>query len=43
MGFVAVAYLVIAALFVIYTLTLIARQRLIVELTDAAGAPRPLR
>jgi hypothetical protein len=37
MGFVAAAYLTIAALFVGYVLTLTARQRLIADMTEAAG------
>lgn len=37
MGYVAAAYVVVAALFAGYALTLTARQRLIAELTDAVG------
>ena len=45
MGYVAAAYLVVAALFVGYALTLIGRQRVIAELADAVqpdhGRERP--
>ncbi len=37
MGYVAAAYLVVVVLFVGYGLTLIARQRTITDLADAAG------
>lgn len=40
MGYVAAAYIVIAALFAGYGLTLVARQRLIADLSDAAGTPQ---
>ncbi|MDR7537668.1 MAG: hypothetical protein QN183_15090 [Armatimonadota bacterium] len=40
MGFVAAAYLIVAALFVAYVLTLIGRQRLIAEMADASTSPR---
>ena len=51
MSYVAVAYLVVAALFVGYTLSLISRQRMIADLADAvvsgaaraAGPPREAR
>lgn len=36
MGYVAAAYIVIAALFAGYALTLVARQRLIADLSNAA-------
>jgi hypothetical protein len=37
MGYVIAAYLLTVALFIVYALTLTARQRLITDLTDAAG------
>lgn len=37
MGYVAAAYIVVAALFAGYAMSLVARQRLIAELSDAAG------
>jgi hypothetical protein len=37
MGFVAAAYLVVAALFAGYVWTLVARQRVIADMADAAG------
>ncbi|MDI6771060.1 MAG: hypothetical protein QME77_00540 [bacterium] len=37
MGYVAAAYIVVAALFAGYAMTLVARQRLIADLSDAAG------
>ncbi len=37
MGFVVAAYLLVAALFVFYVLSLAARQRLIADLADAAS------
>ncbi len=40
MGYVAAAYIVIAGLFAGYALTLKARQRLIADLSDAAGTPQ---
>lgn len=36
MGYVVAAYIVVAALFAGYALTLVARQRLISDLSDAA-------
>ena len=42
MGFVIAAYLLVAALFVGYALTLTARQRLITDLAEAVGAREPL-
>jgi len=41
-GYVAAAYMVVAALFAGYAMTLVARQRLIAELSDALG-PSPER
>jgi hypothetical protein len=38
MGFVAAAYLIVAALFAGYVLTLLARQRVIADMAEAAGA-----
>lgn len=43
MGFVTAAYLVVAALFALYALTLTARQRVIAELADAAMADAAAR
>jgi hypothetical protein len=40
-GFVIAAYLVAGALLVVYALSLVARQRLIAELSEAAGSPPP--
>jgi hypothetical protein len=40
-GFVIAAYLVAGALLVAYALSLVARQRLIAELSEAAGPPAP--
>jgi hypothetical protein len=40
MGFVVAAYLIVAALFAAYVVTLIGRQRLIAEMADAAASPR---
>ena len=37
MGFVTAAYLVVAALFALYALTVAARQRLIADLADAVS------
>jgi hypothetical protein len=37
MGFVAAAYLVVAGLFAGYVWTLVARQRVIADMADAAG------
>lgn len=37
MGFVVAAYLVVVALFAIYVLSLVSRQRLIAELANAAA------
>ncbi len=38
MGFVTAAYLVVAALFAFYALTVAARQRLIADLADAVSS-----
>lgn len=37
MGFVAAAYLIVAGLFLGYVWTLVARQRVIAEMAEAAG------
>ncbi|MDR7418707.1 MAG: hypothetical protein QN178_07325 [Armatimonadota bacterium] len=40
MGFVVAAYLVVAALFAGYAITLAARQRLIADMAEAATTPK---
>jgi len=42
-GYVAAAYIVVAALFAGYAMTLVARQRLIAELSEAAGPSQERR